>query len=59
MVGVGAVLVLAERLPVKLGRLPGDFVFHGKNTTIYLPLATSVLLSTLLSVALWVFRRFR
>jgi hypothetical protein len=33
-----------------LGRLPGDFLYRGKNTTFYFPLATSLLLSVVLSL---------
>jgi hypothetical protein len=40
-----------------LGRLPGDIVIERKNGTIYVPLATCLLLSLLLSVVLWVVNR--
>jgi hypothetical protein len=48
---------VAGRLPFRLGRLPGDIYIHGKNTTFYFPLATCILLSVILSVVLWIFRR--
>ena len=37
-----------------LGRLPGDFVIKRKNVTIYIPLATSVLLSAIGSLLMYV-----
>jgi Protein of unknown function (DUF2905) len=37
----GAGLMLAGRLHVPLGKMPGDFVYRGKNTVIYFPLGTS------------------
>jgi hypothetical protein len=40
-----------------LGRLPGDIVVERGNVSFYFPLATCVLLSVLLSVALWLFNR--
>lgn len=40
-----------------IGRLPGDFVFKKGGTTIYFPLATSILLSILLSFLLNLFFR--
>lgn len=40
-----------------LGKLPGDIVIRGRNTTIYLPLATCLLLSALLTALLWLLRR--
>ena len=54
---LGIAVSLGGRLPVKLGRLPGDFVFRGKNSVFYFPLATSLLLSLLLSLVLWLLRR--
>jgi hypothetical protein len=40
-----------------LGRLPGDIVIERENGTVYVPLATCLLLSLLLSLALWVVNR--
>ena len=59
LVAVGLLLTFGERLPIRLGRLPGDFVIRGKNTTFYFPLATSILLSVVLSLVLYVVGRFR
>ena len=56
---VGAALVLLGRSGVPLGRLPGDFLYRGKNTTIYFPLATSLLLSVLISIVLYLIGRWR
>jgi hypothetical protein len=55
----GVVLVLLGRTHFPLGRLPGDFLYRGKNTTVYFPLATSVLVSVVLSVVLWLVSRWR
>jgi Protein of unknown function (DUF2905) len=55
----GIVLVLFGRLHLPLGRLPGDIVYRGKNTTFYFPLATSILLSVLLTLVLYVIGRWR
>ena len=57
LVILGALLVLGEKLPVKLGRLPGDVIIKGKNTTIYFPWVTSLLVSALLTLAMWLFGR--
>jgi hypothetical protein len=54
---IGAALILGAKLHVPLGRLPGDIVYRGKNTTFYFPLATSILLSILLSLILWLLNR--
>ena len=58
-IGLGLVLILAGKIHLPLGRLPGDIIYRGKNTTFYFPLATSILLSALLSVVLYLVGRFR
>ena len=55
----GLVLMLAGRAHLPLGKLPGDIVYRGKNTTFYFPLATSIILSVVLSVVLWLVGRMR
>jgi len=55
----GMVLLFLARLHVPLGRMPGDIIFRGKNTTFYFPLATSILLSVLLTLVLYVIGRWR
>ena len=58
LVGVGLVVMAAERFSFfRLGRLPGDVVYRGKNTVFYFPLATSLLLSGLLTLLFSLFRR--
>jgi hypothetical protein len=56
---IGAALLLLGRSHLPIGRLPGDFLYRGKNTTVYFPLATSLLLSVALSVVLYLLNRFR
>jgi len=55
--GVAFILLGKANLPI--GRLPGDIVYRGKNTTVYFPLATSILLSVVLTLVLYVIGRFR
>jgi hypothetical protein len=59
LIVVGAVLLLASRFGVPLGRLPGDFSFRGKNVSFFFPLGTSILLSVVLSLILYLISRFR
>jgi hypothetical protein len=54
LVVVGAVVIMAERAGVRLGRLPGDFVWRGRNSAVYFPLATSILVSLVLTLIFWV-----
>jgi hypothetical protein len=55
----GVVVLLLARMNLPLGRLPGDIVYRGKNTTVYFPLATSVLLSIVLSIVLYLLSKWR
>jgi Protein of unknown function (DUF2905) len=59
LVAVGVGLVLLGRTNLPLGRLPGDIVYRGKNSTIYFPLATSILVSVVISIVLYVIGRVR
>jgi hypothetical protein len=59
LVVAGAVLLLVSRFGVPLGSLPGDFSFRGKNVSFFFPLGTSILLSVLLSLILFLISRFR
>jgi Protein of unknown function (DUF2905) len=55
----GVAFILLGRAHIPLGRLPGDIVYRGKNTTFYFPLATSILISVVLSVVLYLVGRLR
>jgi hypothetical protein len=59
LVVAGVVVMLLGRMNVPLGRLPGDFLYRGKNTTVYFPLATSVIVSVVLSILLYLVSRWR
>jgi hypothetical protein len=55
----GGALLLASRMGLPLGRLPGDISYRGKNFTFFAPLGTSILVSVLLSAIFYLFSRFR
>ena len=55
----GLVFMLLGRTNLPLGRLPGDILYRGKHTTFYFPLATSIVLSVVLSLVLYLLGRFR
>ena len=59
LVIIGLALIVLGRTNLPIGRLPGDIVYRGKNTTFYFPLATCILLSVVLSLVLYVISRFR
>jgi hypothetical protein len=56
---LGLVFILVGRTNLPLGRLPGDIIYRGKHTTFYFPLATSIVLSVVLSLLFYLIGRFR
>lgn len=56
---VGAFFYFGGKLPFRLGRLPGDIVHKGEQSTFYFPLTTSILVSVGLSLLLWILSRLR
>ena len=57
LVAVGILITLGARLPIKLGRLPGDIVLRGKNDVFYFPIVTCILVSAVLSLVMWLIGR--
>ncbi len=55
----GLIVLALARLGLPLGRLPGDLAWRGKNVSVFAPLGTSLLLSVLLSLVLYLVSRFR
>ncbi len=56
VMGLGALLLLSGKLPW-IGRLPGDIIVQKKNFTFYFPIATSIILSILLTLIFWLIGR--
>jgi len=56
---IGGVVMLLGRSGLPLGRLPGDILYRGKNTTFYFPLATSILVSIILSLVFFLISRLK
>ncbi|MEX2303129.1 MAG: DUF2905 domain-containing protein [Bryobacterales bacterium] len=60
IVVLGLLVMLAAKLGLPgLGRLPGDLVWRGKNSAVYFPIVTCIVLSILLTLAFSIFNRFR
>jgi len=56
LLGFGLLLLVSPKIPF-LGRLPGDIYIQKKNFSFYFPIATSVLISLVLSFILWLWSR--
>ena len=59
LVVIGGIVMLLGRTGLPLGRLPGDILYRGKNTTFYFPLATSIVVSVVLSAILFLISRLK
>jgi ribose/xylose/arabinose/galactoside ABC-type transport system permease subunit len=57
VVALGVLISLGEKLPIRLGRLPGDIIIRGKHSVFYFPLVTCLLISVVLSVVLWLINK--
>jgi hypothetical protein len=57
LIVAGVLVTLLGRLPIRLGHLPGDIHIQGKNSSFYFPLTTCILISIILSLIMWLFRR--
>lgn len=59
LIVIGGIILLLGRTGLPIGRLPGDILYRGKHTTFYFPLATSILISVVLSIVLFLIGRIR
>jgi len=57
LVVLGLLLTIGNKLPLRLGHLPGDIYVRGKHTSFYFPIVTCLLLSAVFSLVIWLFRR--
>ena len=57
LIVIGIIVVLAGRANIPLGRLPGDISYRGKNTAVFFPITTCIILSIVLSFIVWLVNR--
>jgi hypothetical protein len=57
LVVIGVLLTFGDRLPIRLGHLPGDINYRGRNTSFHFPIVTCLLLSAILSIVMWFINR--
>jgi hypothetical protein len=56
---IGALLYFGQRLPFRLGRLPGDISYHGQHGTFYFPLVSCLVISIVISLIFWLINQLR
>jgi len=59
IVFVGVLVMMGRRLPFRLGRLPGDIAYRGKNGSFYFPIVTCLIVSAVLTFVFWLFNGMR
>ncbi|HVF91301.1 MAG TPA: DUF2905 domain-containing protein [Blastocatellia bacterium] len=58
IVAMGALIILLGKFPgLRIGRLPGDIYIEREGWRFYFPITTSIMLSVILSLLVWFFRR--
>jgi hypothetical protein len=58
-IGAGALLLYSGKLPFRLGHLPGDIVYRGRQGSFYFPIVTCIVLSVAFTLILWIVDSFR
>jgi len=59
LAAIGGLLFIGGRLPLRLGRLPGDIAIEGRRGSFYFPVVTCILLSAVLTLVMWLVSFFR
>jgi hypothetical protein len=55
----GVFVLIGGKLPFRLGHLPGDIAYQGRNGSFYFPIGTCLLISVVLSLLFWIVNLFR
>lgn len=59
LAAIGVILVLAGKLNIPFGKLPGDITYQKKNFTLFAPFGTMIVVSVLLSIIFNIFSRWK
>ncbi|HXO04793.1 MAG TPA: DUF2905 domain-containing protein [Candidatus Sulfotelmatobacter sp.] len=59
LAAAGAILMSGSKLLFRLGRLPGDIVVQGRNSSFYFPIVTCIVVSVVLTLLMWIVNFFR
>jgi hypothetical protein len=57
LIVAGLVVTFGGRLPIRLGHLPGDIQYRGRNGSFYFPIVTCLLVSVVMSLVMWLINR--
>ncbi|WGS64266.1 DUF2905 domain-containing protein [Marinitoga aeolica] len=56
---IGLLIYLFDKIPFKIGRLPGDILIKKENFTFYFPLTSAILISVILNVIILIIRKIK
>ncbi len=56
LIAIGLVFLFADKIPW-LGRLPGDIYIKRERFSFYFPITTSIIVSIILTILFWIFRK--
>jgi hypothetical protein len=56
---IGALLYFGQKVPFRLGRLPGDISYRGQHGTFYFPLVSCLVISIVISLIFWLINQLR
>ena len=59
LVTIGGLMILFGKFNIPIGRLPGDIIIRKKNVVVYFPLLTSLIVSVLITLILFVISKFK
>jgi len=53
----GFIVIVLNRIGITPGKLPGDIIYKKGNTTFYFPIVTFIIISVILSLLFWIFKK--
>lgn len=59
LITIGGLMILFGKFNIPIGRLPGDIIIKKKNVVVYFPLLTSLIVSVLITLILFVISKFK
>ncbi len=57
LAAAGLIIVVLNRIGINPGKLPGDIIYKKGHTTVYFPIVTCIVISVILSILFWIFKK--
>jgi formate hydrogenlyase subunit 3/multisubunit Na+/H+ antiporter MnhD subunit len=59
LIMIGLFLTFTQKLPFRLGSLPGDIAYEKNGVSVFIPITTMIVISAIISLVVWILGRFR